>query len=52
MCTSMLSAFDCEMPDILQRRGAPDPMPIWTLLDMTPEGRGETWYPSLEYPRD
>ena len=31
-------------------RGAPDPMPIWTLLDMTPEGRGETWYPSLEYP--
>jgi len=32
-------------------RGAAEPMPIWTLLDMTPEGRGETWYPSLEYPR-
>lgn len=31
-------------------RGAPDPMPIWTLLDMTPEGRDPHWYPSLDYP--
>jgi predicted dithiol-disulfide oxidoreductase (DUF899 family) len=31
-------------------RGAPDPMPIWTVLDMTPEGRGTDWYPKLEYP--
>lgn len=30
-------------------RGAPDPMPIWTLLDMTPGGRGTDWYPKLEY---
>lgn len=30
-------------------RGAPDPMPIWTLLDMTPEGRGKDWYPKLQY---
>lgn len=30
-------------------RGAPDPMPIWNLLDMTPEGRGTDWYPELEY---
>lgn len=30
-------------------RGAPDPMPIWTLLDMTPEGRGKDWYPRLDY---
>jgi predicted dithiol-disulfide oxidoreductase (DUF899 family) len=30
-------------------RGAPDLMPIWTVLDMTPEGRGTDWYPSLEY---
>lgn len=30
-------------------RGAPDPMPIWTILDMTPEGRGADWYPKLEY---
>ncbi|WP_277188988.1 DUF899 family protein [Caballeronia sp. BR00000012568055] len=30
-------------------RGAPDPMPLWTVLDMTPEGRGTDWYPSLDY---
>jgi predicted dithiol-disulfide oxidoreductase (DUF899 family) len=30
-------------------RGAPDPMPLWTILDMTPEGRGTDWYPKLEY---
>jgi predicted dithiol-disulfide oxidoreductase (DUF899 family) len=32
-------------------RGAPDLMPIWTILDTVPEGRGADWYPSLEYPR-
>ena len=30
-------------------RGAPDLMPIWTILDMTPEGRGTDWYPKLSY---
>ncbi|WP_432730876.1 DUF899 family protein [Variovorax sp. W6] len=30
-------------------RSAPDPMPIWNLLDMTPEGRGKDWYPKLAY---
>jgi predicted dithiol-disulfide oxidoreductase (DUF899 family) len=30
-------------------RGAPDLMPIWTILDMTPEGRGRDWYPKLSY---
>jgi len=30
-------------------RGAPDLDPLWTLLDTTPEGRGTTWYPKLEY---
>ncbi|MGO4841437.1 DUF899 family protein, partial [Rhizobiaceae sp. 2RAB30] len=30
-------------------RGAPDLMPLWTILDNTPEGRGTDWYPSLEY---
>ncbi len=30
-------------------RGAPDPAPLWTILDMTPEGRGADFYPSLEY---
>ncbi|MFP3534535.1 DUF899 domain-containing protein, partial [Burkholderia sp. SIMBA_042] len=24
-------------------------MPIWTVLDMTPGGRGKDWYPKLEY---
>lgn len=28
---------------------APDPMPLWTILDMTPEGRGTDWYPKLAY---
>jgi predicted dithiol-disulfide oxidoreductase (DUF899 family)/uncharacterized protein YndB with AHSA1/START domain len=31
-------------------RGAPDPAPLWMVLDMTPEGRGKDWYPKLEYP--
>jgi predicted dithiol-disulfide oxidoreductase (DUF899 family) len=30
-------------------RGAPDLMPIWTILDVTPEGRGTDWYPKLKY---
>ncbi len=30
-------------------RGAPDLMPIWTLLDCTPDGRGTDWYPRLDY---
>lgn len=30
-------------------RGAPDLMPIWTILDATPEGRGNDWYPKLDY---
>jgi len=31
-------------------RGAPDLPPLWNFLDMTPEGRGGDWYPSLNYP--
>ncbi|WP_323121312.1 DUF899 family protein [Burkholderia alba] len=31
-------------------RGAPDLMPIWTILDTTPEGRDPHWYPKLDYP--
>ncbi len=30
-------------------RGAPDLMPIWTILDCVPEGRGGDWYPKLDY---
>jgi len=29
-----------------------DPMwPLWNLFDLTPEGRGEEWYPKLRYER-
>ncbi|SFK55578.1 DUF899 family protein [Caulobacter sp. UNC279MFTsu5.1] len=30
-------------------RGAPDLSPLWTVLDMTPDGRGADWYPKLDY---
>ena len=33
-------------------RGAPDLMPLWTILDSTPEGRGSAWYPKLSYGGD
>jgi predicted dithiol-disulfide oxidoreductase (DUF899 family) len=31
-------------------RAAPDPLVMWTIFDMTPEGRDPEWIPSLEYP--
>lgn len=31
-------------------RGAPDLMPLWTILDSTPEGRPAKWFPKLTYP--
>jgi predicted dithiol-disulfide oxidoreductase (DUF899 family) len=31
-------------------RGAPDLMPLWNFLDLTPRGRGANWYPKLSYP--
>jgi len=30
-------------------RGAPDLAPLWTFLDITPEGRDPDWYPKLTY---
>jgi predicted dithiol-disulfide oxidoreductase (DUF899 family) len=30
-------------------RGAPDIDPLWTILDLIPEGRGTDWYPKLDY---
>ena len=29
-------------------RGAPDPTPLWNILDLTPGGRGSDWYPRLD----
>jgi len=28
---------------------APDPAPLWAMLDLTPGGRGSDWYPKLVY---
>ncbi len=28
---------------------APDPAPLWTILDLSPGGRGTNWYPKLDY---
>ena len=28
---------------------APDPTPLWNVLDWTPEGRAKDWYPKLQY---
>lgn len=30
-------------------RDAPDVASLWSILDLTPEGRGTDWYPRLEY---
>ena len=30
-------------------REAPDIGTLWTILDLTPEGRGTDWYPKLQY---
>ena len=29
--------------------GAPEIMPLWNILDLTPDGRGTDWYPKLDY---
>jgi len=29
-------------------RGAPDPTPLWNILDLTPGGRGTDWYPKAD----
>lgn len=42
--------FNAQMRDPGQDpRGAPDPDPLWLMLDYTPEGRGKDWYPKLSY---
>jgi predicted dithiol-disulfide oxidoreductase (DUF899 family) len=30
-------------------RDAPDIASLWTVLDLTPDGRGTDWYPKLQY---
>lgn len=44
------SDMTAEMADPGQDpRDAPDIAALWTILDLTPGGRGTDWYPSLEY---
>jgi predicted dithiol-disulfide oxidoreductase (DUF899 family) len=39
-----------EMADPSQDpRDAPDIAALWSILDLTPEGRGSDWYPKLQY---
>ncbi len=44
------SEVNGEMADPGQDpRDGPDVASLWTILDMTPEGRGTDWYPKLSY---
>jgi predicted dithiol-disulfide oxidoreductase (DUF899 family) len=44
------SEMSLEMADPGQDpRDAPDIAALWSLLDLTPEGRGTDWYPKLNY---
>ena len=44
------SEMSSEMADPSQDpRDAPDIAPLWSILDLTPEGRGTDWYPKLRY---
>ena len=44
------SEIGMEMADPGQDpRDAPDIASLWSILDLTPEGRGTDWYPQLDY---
>ena len=46
------SAMRSNMADPGQDpRDAPDVASLWTILDLTPEGRAADWYPKLDYAR-
>jgi predicted dithiol-disulfide oxidoreductase (DUF899 family) len=50
ICHFYSGEMSAEMSDPGQDpRGAPDPDPLWTMLDWTPDGRGVDWYPKLDY---
>jgi predicted dithiol-disulfide oxidoreductase (DUF899 family) len=45
-----MSGMDGEMADPGQDpRDAPDIASLWSMLDLTPGGRGKDWYPKLRY---
>ena len=41
--------LDIDTLSVTDPRDAPDVASLWTILDLTPGGRGTDWYPSLEY---
>ena len=44
------SEMRMEMADPGQDpRDAPDIAPLWSILDLTPDGRAPDWYPRLRY---
>ena len=43
------SEMSAAMADPGQDPRGPDLDPLWLMLDLTPEGRGSDWYPSLSY---
>ncbi len=44
------AAMTAEMADPGQdARQAPDIGSLWSILDLTPNGRGKDWYPKLSY---
>jgi predicted dithiol-disulfide oxidoreductase (DUF899 family) len=45
-----MSGMSDQMADPGQDpRDAPDIASLWSILDLTPEGRGTDWYPKLSY---
>ncbi len=49
--TEMLYASD-RKKDGVDARHIDIMWPLWNVLDLTPQGRGETWYPALKYPSE
>lgn len=41
-----------HMSDDIHERGIDLLTPVWNMLDLTPEGRGEDWYPSTSYRKE
>jgi predicted dithiol-disulfide oxidoreductase (DUF899 family) len=50
VCHFLSGEMSGEMSDPGQDpRGAPDLDPLWSMLDLTPDGRSIDWYPKLDY---
>jgi len=38
-----------RMADDVEQRGIDMLSPVWNLLDLTPTGRPDEWYPTIDY---